>query len=50
MEDLETKELKVSQVTSKQVMHDYVLDYCQRVGWIPGKMDDELDWVAGPDS
>ena len=46
---METKELKVSQVTSKQVMHDYVLDYCQRSKRIPGKMDDELDWIAGPE-
>ena len=45
----ETKELKVSQVTSKQVMRDFVLDYCQRLGWIPGKMDDKLYWIAGPE-
>lgn len=43
------KELKVSRVTSKEVMHEYVLDYCQRLGWVPGKMDDELNWVAGPE-
>ena len=49
IEDVETKELKVSQITSKQVMYDYVLDYCQRSKHIPGKMDDELDWVAGPE-
>ena len=49
MEDVETKELKVSQVTSKKVMRDFVLDYCLRSRRIPGKMDDELDWIAGPE-
>ena len=42
--------LKVSEATSKDVMCDFVLDYCQRLGWIPGKMDDELYWVAGSKS
>ena len=43
----EGKILKVSEVTSKDVIRDFVLDYCQRLGWTPGKMDDELYWVAG---
>ncbi len=31
---MELKEFEVSQVTSKELMHDFVLDYCQRLGWI----------------
>ena len=48
---MEPKELKVNQVTSKELMNKYVLDYCQRllIGWVPGKMDDELSWAAGPE-
>ena len=41
--------LQVSRIISKEVMHDFVLDYCQRLGWIPGKMDDELYWIPGPE-
>ena len=42
------KEFEVSLVTSKQLMHDFVLDYCQRQNWSPGKMEDLFYWVAGP--
>ena len=41
-------ELQVSRVISKEMMHDFVVD-CQRLGWILGKMDDELYWIAGPE-
>lgn len=40
-------ELKVSKVT-KELIHDYILDSLQRLTWLPGKMDDELFWIAGP--
>ena len=41
-------ELKVKKVT-KELMHDYILDNLQRLTWLPGKMDDELFWIAGPE-
>ena len=40
--------LQVSRVISKEVMRDFVFD-SQRLGWILGKMDDELYWIAGPE-
>ncbi len=40
-------ELEVAQVVSKAVMHDFVLDYSDRMEWIPGKMDDTLYWAVG---
>ena len=42
-------ELIVKPVTSKEIVRDYVLNYCERQGWAPGKMDDVLYWVAGPE-
>ena len=42
-------ELVVSRIPSKKVMHDFVVDYCERLGRVPGKMDDVLNWVAGPE-
>ena len=41
-------ELKVSKVT-KELIHDYILDSLKRLTWLPGKMDDELFWIAGPE-
>lgn len=40
---------EVCPVTSKHVISEYVMGYCQKLEWKPGKMDDELCWVAGPD-
>ena len=47
VDDMEPCELEVCQVTSKELVHDFILDYCQRMRWVPGKMDDLLTWVAG---
>ena len=41
-------ELKVTKAT-KELIHDYILDSLKRLTWLPGKMDDELFWIAGPD-
>ncbi len=40
-------ELEVAQVVSKVTVHDFVLDYCDRMEWAPGKMDDSLYWAVG---
>lgn len=46
---MEPLELIVRRISSKETMHDFVLDYCHREGWLQGKMDDILMWVSGPD-
>ena len=45
---MEPNGFRVFPVTSKDVLHDFVLDYSQRLGWLPGEMDDELMWASGP--
>ena len=39
-------ELEVCQVTSKELVHDFILDYSQSLKWTHGVMDDELYWVS----
>ena len=43
------EEFEVSKVSSKDELYDYVLDCIQRLGWLPGKMDHEVYWAAGPE-
>ena len=40
---------EVERIGSKEEMRDFVLDYCRRLGWLPGKMDHELNWAVGPE-
>ena len=40
---------EVGRIGSKEEMRDFVLDYCRRLGWRPGKMDHELNWAVGPE-
>ena len=44
--ELELPELEVCQVTSKELVHDFILDYSHTLKWTHGVMDDELYWVS----
>ena len=48
--EFEPIELKVNKVTSKEVIHSFVLGYAQKLSWVCGKMDHELNWISGTDS
>lgn len=44
---MESQEFVVASVTSKELMRDFVLDYCERMNWGPGKMDDSQSPCTG---
>ena len=44
--ELPGPELDVCQVSSKELVHDFILDYTRSLKWAHGVMDDELYWVS----
>ena len=45
-----TDSIRPVKVTSKEVIHFFVLGYAQKLSWVCGKMDHELNWISGTDS